>query len=89
MGWQGQVGYIVRNYPQAQLAYEEVIKIDPRNSQGLACLGMIHHGLGEFDNAIARYHGVWLTTRVELLFTQVPTGASVIELLNLALKLTP
>ena len=69
MGWQGQVGYIVRNYPQVQLAYEEVIKIDPRDSQGLACHGIIHHGLGELDNDITRYHEVWLTTRVELPFT--------------------
>ena len=36
---------------------------------GLACLGIIHHGLGGLHNAITRYHQVWLMTRVELLFT--------------------
>ena len=66
VGRHDQVCWIVRNYPQAQSAYEEVIKIDPRNSQGLACLGIIHHTLGELDDAITRYHEVSLSIQIAL-----------------------
>ncbi|KAF8339828.1 uncharacterized protein EI90DRAFT_3037909 [Cantharellus anzutake] len=74
----GQAHRKLKNYSQAKAAYEEVIRIDPRNPQGLACLGIIHHALGELGDAITKYH--------EALSVQ-PLDANVIELLNLALKL--
>ena len=45
-------------FEEAKGAYEKVITIDPRNAQGYACLGMIHHVTGELDEAITRYHQV-------------------------------
>lgn len=45
-------------YDEAKTAFNKVVCIDPRHGQGLACLGMVHHVLGELDSAILRYHEV-------------------------------
>jgi Tfp pilus assembly protein PilF len=43
---------------KAKEAFNKVINIDPRDAQGYACMGMIHHYLGEMNDAITRYHEV-------------------------------
>ncbi|KAF9507486.1 hypothetical protein BS47DRAFT_1321216 [Hydnum rufescens UP504] len=73
----GQAYRKLGQYGQAKEAYQRVVTIDPRNAQGFACLGMIHHALDELDEAITRYH--------EALSIQ-PLDANIIELLNLALS---
>ena len=48
-----------QNYLQeARKAYDEVVKMDPRNQTALAFLGVTYHLLGDIDGAIVKYHEV-------------------------------
>ena len=50
----------LRRYPEAKANYVKVLELDPRHPLALGFLGMVHHFLGEVDNAIVRYHEVGL-----------------------------
>jgi tetratricopeptide (TPR) repeat protein len=47
-----------RLYDKAKEAYRKVIGLDPRHSTALGFLGLVHHLMGDYDNAIVKYHEV-------------------------------
>ena len=47
-----------RRLEEAKAAYQEVVKLDPRNQTVLAFLGVTYHLLGDIDSAIVKYHEV-------------------------------
>jgi anaphase-promoting complex subunit 6 len=81
-------------FEEAKAAFNKVVCIDPRHGQGLACLGMVHHVLGELDGAILRYHevsGDQASTKLIFEFSLQalsvdPLDTNIIDLLNLALE---
>ncbi|KAG8959317.1 anaphase promoting complex subunit cdc16 [Tulasnella sp. 419] len=62
----------------AKAAFVKVLELNPRHGQGFACLGLVHHVMGEYDQAIRNYH--------ESLAID-PLDTNTIDLLNLALEI--
>ncbi|KZT73047.1 TPR-like protein [Daedalea quercina L-15889] len=62
---------------EAKAAYQEVVKLDPRNQTALAFLGVTYHLLGDVDGAIVKYHET---------LSLDPINGQVLELLELALE---
>ena len=52
------IGGIFRRLEEARAAYQEVVKMDPRNQTAVAFLGVTCHLLGDIDGAIVKYHEV-------------------------------
>ncbi|KAG9024750.1 anaphase promoting complex subunit cdc16 [Tulasnella sp. JGI-2019a] len=58
-------------------AFRKVIELNPRHAQGFACIGLIHHMLEEYEEAIRFYHD---SLSID------PIDANTIDLLNFALE---
>lgn len=43
------------NWDQVKKQYENILRIDPKNTQGLYRLGLIHYGREEFDKALSNF----------------------------------
>ncbi|KAG8885545.1 anaphase promoting complex subunit cdc16 [Tulasnella sp. 332] len=59
-------------------AYKKVVELNPRHAQGFACIGLVHHMLEEYEEAIRFYHD---SLSID------PIDANTIDLLNLALEI--
>ena len=88
-----------RRYPEAKVAYQRVLQLDPLNAAALGFLGMVYHLMDDLDAAIVKYHEVsplnlirssllslLVTDRTPQTLSIDPINGHILELLNLALE---